>query len=499
MMPMTDQAHIEAIVSRLGELFGLSYTAAQQEILLRNLAQVAAELNRPADLISLKRWLTNDQFEAGEIDSLSRHLTIGETYFFREKVALDLFSQVIIPRLLSATAAGAGTIAIWSAGCSTGEEPYSLAILLREMLSDQQLKNVSIVATDLNREALDKARQAIYTSWSFRETRPEVKQKYFKQVDRRFQLIPEITKMVQFRQLNLAGDNLGLSAEEHQFDVIFCRNVLMYFLPDKIRTIARHFHRCLRDDGWLITSQVELNDDYFAPFNRILWNKGIFYQKSGFAAPLLSIGTGRAVEPRSPGLTATDSPKRQKTAEPRALKRPEEPQKRPLPKHTAPPEGDINELQRLFGEGLYDECARRCEATIHRSGFGVVVGKLLVKALSNSGKLLEAAGWAAKLVEAGRDQADSHYLQATVLLELHDDEAAAAALQKVLYIAPAHLAAKLNLGQLLLRSGKRAPAIRHFKNLLHDLDSTNDDEVVAEMGGITAGHLRQMAEMLINR
>ena len=496
---MTDRDHIAAVVERLGELFGLSFTDSQHNTLLRNLGKAAGEHKRPTDLVSLRQWLDNEQITRDEIDSLSRHLTIGETYFFREKVALDLFTQVIIPRLAANSREGGGYINIWSAGCSTGEEPYSLAILLQELLPERPHLHVSIVATDLNRDALEKARQALYTQWSFRETSPELKQKYFTPVDGRFQLNAEITRMVQFKQLNLAEEEIGIFSEERQFDVIFCRNVLMYFLPEKIRAIARGFHRCLRNDGWLITSQVELNDDYFSPFKRILWNKGIFYQKAVITVPMPGDVSMQTVGLRNQELTVDDGPKKQKMAEPRVARRSGESRKKPVSLNITSPDDRIDELQRLFHEGGYEECARRCVSVIQRDGFNEAIAGLLVKALSNSGKLREAADWAARLVEVSRDQAASHYLQATVLLELNDDEAAAAALQKVLYLAPAHLAARLNLGQLLLRSGKRAPAIRHFKNLLNDLEQTNDEEVLDEMGGITAGRLRQMTEMLLNR
>ena len=184
---------------------------------------------------------------------------MGETYFFRERRAFEILEQSLLPGLIAARRKTEKRLRFWSAGCSTGEEPYSLAILLDKLIPDLKDWNVTILATDINTGALRKAEEGIYSDWSFRDNPPWFKEHYFEKVDgNHHRLLPRIRKMVTFSYLNLSEDHYpALQNNTNAMDFIFCRNVLMYFAPGQIGLTVERFHRSLLDGGCLIVSPVE--------------------------------------------------------------------------------------------------------------------------------------------------------------------------------------------------------------------------------------------------
>ena len=211
---------------------------------------------------------------------LSSHLTIGETYFFREKPAMSLFIKMIMPEVIRKAENEKRAIKIWSAGCSSGEEPYSLAIIIKENFPELNPSDFTIMATDISPKAINKAISGIYTEWSFRETPDNIRKKYFLNNNGTWCISPDIKRLVNFTYLNLAKDSYTSQlAGAANADIIFCRNVLMYLSPGIIKTAAENFYNCLNDGGWFITSQVELNDEYFSLFDKVYFESGVFYKK----------------------------------------------------------------------------------------------------------------------------------------------------------------------------------------------------------------------------
>ncbi|MBN8969755.1 MAG: protein-glutamate O-methyltransferase CheR [Rhizobiales bacterium] len=180
-------------------------------------------------------------------------MTTNETFFFRDKIPFDHFKDSVIPDLLKARAARK-SLRIWCAAASTGQEPYSLAMILKDMSAALAGWRVEIVATDLSQEVLEKCKSGIYSQFEVQRGLPIQKLvTYFKQVGETWQINPEIRAMVSFRQLNLLNDFSSLGV----FDVIFCRNVLIYF--DQ-QTKAGIFSRLLKvnePDGYLFLGAAE--------------------------------------------------------------------------------------------------------------------------------------------------------------------------------------------------------------------------------------------------
>lgn len=202
-------------------------------------------------------------------------LTVCETFFFRQPAHFDLLRKHLLPDIRRRKGPD-DRIRAWSAGCASGEEAYSLAILF-----DQEgiLERSYILGTDISRVALDKARSAAYGLWSLRGLDDEtIVRRYFDRVGYTEVVKERIREQVIFLELNLAGR--GIQARHLQnFDIIFCRNVLIYFDPQTIERVAKRLWETLGDGGWLVTGASDPLLHKYAPFETVVTAKGAVYRK----------------------------------------------------------------------------------------------------------------------------------------------------------------------------------------------------------------------------
>ncbi|MGC2474160.1 MAG: protein-glutamate O-methyltransferase CheR [Candidatus Sulfotelmatobacter sp.] len=201
-----------------------------------------------------------------ELISLLNEITIGETCFFRSQAQLDALQQVVIPKIIEAKAQlPIRRLRIWSAGCSTGEEPYTLSMVLQEE-AQRRLKDwtVEILATDLNERSLTHAKNAIYGNYSTRHLTQYYRQKYFNPVADQLQLQASVRNSVSFSRLNLSDDARMMFMKS--LDVVFCCNVLIYFDLASKRRVIQHFYNNLLPHGYLFLGHSEslysVNDDF---------------------------------------------------------------------------------------------------------------------------------------------------------------------------------------------------------------------------------------------
>ena len=208
-------------------------------------------------------------------------MTTNETFFFRDKIPFDHFREKIMPEMLQ-TRAGRKSLRIWCAAGSTGQEPYSLAICLKEMGAALSGWRVEIVATDLSNEVLEKSRAGIYSQFEVQRGLPiQMLVKYFKQTGELWQINPDIRAMVQHRQLNLLHDFSQLG----RFDVIFCRNVLIYFDQDTKTSIFGRLARTVEPDGFLVLGAAETVVGLTEAFKPIADRRGLYRPEGERAAP----------------------------------------------------------------------------------------------------------------------------------------------------------------------------------------------------------------------
>ena len=234
----------------LKERSGLDLSADKQYLVESRLIPLA----RKAGLVGIGELVreVKSGSDALTIDVIEA-MTTNETFFFRDKIPFDHLRQTVIPELLQARA-GRRSLRIWCAASSTGQEPYSIAMCLKENAAALAGWRVEILATDLSRGVLEKARAGIFSQFEVQRGLPiQMLVKYFTQMGELWQLNADIRAMVQHRQLNLLQDFSHLGT----FDVIFCRNVLIYFDPDTKGAIFGRLAKMLEPDGVLALGAAE--------------------------------------------------------------------------------------------------------------------------------------------------------------------------------------------------------------------------------------------------
>jgi chemotaxis protein methyltransferase CheR len=235
----------------LKERSGLMLSADKQYLVESRLLPVARKAGA-AGLSQLVQRLNGPAAERLIVEVVEAMMT-NESFFFRDKMPFEHFRQVIMPALLAARAARR-RIRIWCAAASTGQEPYSLAMALKEMGAAIEGWRIEIVATDLSTEVLEKARTGLYTQFEVQRGLPiQLLLKYFTQVGEAWQIAPDIRAMVHYRQLNLLSDFSHLG----QFDVVFCRNVLIYFDQATKSAMLDRVARNTERDGYLLLGAAE--------------------------------------------------------------------------------------------------------------------------------------------------------------------------------------------------------------------------------------------------
>ena len=433
---------------------GLHFPPERWRDVERGITAAASELGFP-DVESCARALLSAPLTQAQLEVLASHLTVGETYFFREKKSFEALEEHILPELLRARRGAERRLRIWSAGCCTGEEPYSVAMLLDRLIPDAEAWNVTILATDINPRFVRKAAEGVYGEWSFRDAPGWIRERYFKaRRDGRFELDPRIRKRVTFSHLNLAGDVYpSLPSNTNAMDVILCRNVLMYFTAERARQVAANFHRSLVGGGWLIVSPTETSNALFSPFSAVQFPGAVLYCKAGGAAPRLA-----AIEYQPPA--------------PQILFAPE----------PVAPQAELPEEAVAVESGAAAPRAPDAAGELARSA----------RVCANEGRLGEASEWCEKAIAADKMNPAHYYLLATVRHEQGQLDAAAQSLTRALYLDAEFALAHFALGNLRLSQGRRREAERHFANALALLRARAQDEVLPESDGLTAGRLAEI-------
>jgi len=246
----------------LKERSGLDLSAEKQYLVEGRLVPLARKAGVPGIPELVQKMKAGAEALTAEVVEA---MTTNETFFFRDKVPFDHFRQSIMPEMMKARATRK-SIRIWCAAGSTGQEPYSLAMCIKEMASQLAGFRVDIVATDISQEVLEKSKAGLYSQFEVQRGLPiQLLVKYFKQNGEFWQVNPDIRAMVQHKQLNLLHDFSQLGT----FDIIFCRNVLIYFDQETKINIFNRLCKAMEPDGFLVLGAAETVvglTDAFKPF-----------------------------------------------------------------------------------------------------------------------------------------------------------------------------------------------------------------------------------------
>jgi chemotaxis protein methyltransferase CheR len=418
---------------------GLIFSAARRPDLERGL-RAAMERMRAPDPES---YLARLEAEAQPLDDLVADITVGETYFFREPEQFAVIRETILPDVTARRAAG--PLRIWSAGCATGEEPYSVAILLRELGHQGE---AHILGTDISRAALGRARRGQYTRWSFRGVPADRVAPYFAQRGNEFALDPAIRAGVDFGYLNLAEDAYpSLATGAWGMDLILCRNVLIYLDAASVARVARRLLDSLAEGGWLLLGASDPLLGHLVPCEVVVTRAGLAYRRAGEG--------GRA-------QTTVERGQEEGT------RRAEQGQDEDTPGQPLAPE-------------VAQDTAREAA--------------MLVRALANRGDLGAAGRACVAALERHRMAAELAYLHAVLLAEGGRPAESAEAARRAIYLDRHLVVAHVTLGTALNRLGDAAAARRSFRNAAELLTAMPADAPVPASDGEPAARLAEMVRL----
>lgn len=515
---------VQLVGDRVGlKISGQQLMALQRYVESRIKALRLSSINDYCNLLqtvsSEQTYWQPDRLGVQEWKQLIGQLTVGESYFFRDSKQIELLKTRIFPELIQrkrqSAIATPPTLRLWSAGCSTGEEVYSLAIVLQEMIPDWHNWDIQVIGTDVNAIAIEKAQAGLYPDWSFRHTQPGVHPKYLSHAAKGWQVSRALQQITRFHTLNLVSDGVPNPQFDLQtIDFIICRNVFIYFHPDAIAQVLQKFYAVLNPLGYLMTGHTELQGIKTQPFQVCCFPESILYQRplheparkthqndlianastsapravrhksSATVTPLsasepLSAAQSLSYSERS-ALSAIASLKRQTgrvQAEHRHPPR-TEPQSRPNRPATSPLTHSAGAAAQHSSQSAYQ---------IHLDE---------AEAYANSGQYAEALSACQQALQLQPFRIEPLYLLAHLAEENGDTEQAKMLLKKIIYLDPNAVAAYLELAMIYRRQGdiKRAT-----KQLHHAFTLLNQMPETAEMPGYryaTVADARQYLQQL---
>lgn len=470
----------DALLAQLSDLLesqmGLHFPRERWRDMERGIASASRESGY-AETEAFIRWLLSAPLTRPRIEELASHLTVGETYFLRERESLDILEQQLLPELLRTRFVSERCLRIWSAGCCTGEEPYSIAMMVDRLIPDSGSWNLTILATDINPHALRKAARGVYGAWSFRDTPGWLKERYFtRRQDGRFEIQPRIRRMVTFSYLNLADDAYpSLVNGTNAMDVILCRNVLMYFAQEKARSVVNKLYRSLVDGGWLITGPAESSNLQGSAFTAVGFPGAFLHRKLV------------AVRPRAAAIAYEMPWPEREGAELDA----------PAPPAPQPP---VNVARSTFAPAAVPEVggppAQQPGVAGSLQGEECNAPQRRARACADEGRLAEAIEWCEQAIAADKLNPAHHYLLAVICQERGERDAAERALGRALYLEPEFALAHFALGNLCLGAGRQREARRHFANALTVLHAYAAEALLPESDGLSAGRLAEIIAAL---
>ncbi|BFM39125.1 CheR family methyltransferase [Synechocystis sp. LKSZ1] len=274
---MISEALLENYITIIAQKTGIKIRDQDQELLKQKLNYrcKALGLNASAYYDLLTSSTTNKTQQ--EWQALAALITTGESYFFRDQGQLQVLRENILPAIIEHQKASS-KITILSAGCSTGEEVYTLAILLRELLPDPARWSIQLIGVDINPQAIEKAQQGQYSEWSFRGVSPQLKAQYFDRNQEGWQVIEPIRAMANFYCHNLLQGPLP-SLLPQSVNLILCRNVFIYFDVPSIAVVLEQFVSLLQPGGYLVTGHTELQEQRLDSLTVLSFAESIVYQR----------------------------------------------------------------------------------------------------------------------------------------------------------------------------------------------------------------------------
>ncbi len=413
-----------------------------------------------------------------EIRELFDLVTIGETYFFRNRAQFDVLMRFVLPEMIQRkTDSEDRSIRAWSAGCSRGDEAYSIAIAIMEVFPSIEELKISILGTDINRKSLACSQEAIYGEKDVGHLPKEYLEKYFKRQGSAYHLRDDVKKLVKFEYHNLARDPC-LYEEMQNVDILFCRNVIIYFDPETTQRVIENFYNCLAWDGYLFLGHTETLWQITNRFERVEFPQTFIYKKRLGPVQEDAMKPFMAVpEIDIENFTSSAAPVEAFQAEGKDRAWWPTPTGQPEPflyNPTEQPEDPTQRVEMPPETVVFSSPAR----TAGQDKDYILAGLSEATLLANEARYKEAADILGKIVKEDNLSMEAYYLLGVLSYKSGDLKEAEAQFRKVIYVAPDSILAYFNLGNMYLYQKKLREAAREFKNAIRLLEKRPKDEQV---------------------
>ncbi|MFH1413263.1 MAG: CheR family methyltransferase [Candidatus Omnitrophota bacterium] len=419
-----------------------------------------------------------------EISKLLSLITIGETYFFRNSHHIETLKNYVLPEIFQRKAYSVDkSIRIWSAGCSRGDEPYTIAILIMEAIPEYKNWEISILGTDVNRDALIDAKEAVYSDSHIRSLPQGYIGKYFDKKGTNYILNDDVKSLVSFEYHNLARDPFT-QERMLNLDTIFCRNVTIYFDLDTTKRVIDNFYNSLSQNGYLFIGHSEtlwqINDKFeTVEFpNTFVYKKVPYNIKEDSRRPFIGLPEINFEDiPSLQGLVLEKEDFLQKEGEAKD----EEVLPEVIKERTC---ADINlnplyvESIKLFVQKKYEEALGLIDKILDQNREHVHAHFTKATILANQAKYNEAAGVLKKIIEVDNLYIEAYYLLGVLSYRTGDLKEAERQFRKVLYCDPKVTLAYFNLGNIYSYQRQFNRAIKEYNNVLKLLEKRSEQEQI---------------------
>jgi chemotaxis protein methyltransferase CheR len=448
-----------------------------------------------------------------EWERLINQITTGESYFWRDHGQMKVLSEHLLPELINAKRAAVRqghsaqlSLRLWSAGCSTGEETYTLAILLQELLPDLPQWQILILGTDLNPLAISRAKQGIYKQWSFRQTPTDFRARYFQTIDNAWQVKPKIRSMPTFRTGNLLQDPFPtLASNCFDIDLILCRNVFIYFPAEIITNILEKFSQTLSPEGYLVCGHSELQAQDLSQFQVLSFPESMVYQRSKQRQPNSAAHQGmlrQSIMPTAPELRSLKNVVSHDPKSRLVIMLPLPPQSQ-MARIGRAPEVELattmQVMQAALQQGNYADVIRSAQSLLDKDSQNLEAHLLLAQAYANQGQHVQAVASCQTALQFNAEAFQPLYLLAQIAEEQGDLKQAKILLKKIIYLHPEAVTAYLDLGIIYSHEQKKQQADKMLRSAQLLLQPLEPDTQLEYRGQVTVKMLRQYLEQLLQR
>jgi len=422
-------------------------------------------------------YLTENMEKRQELQKLLQFLTVGETFFFRYHAHFSALMKAVLPEILTT----GGKIRLWSAGCSTGEEPYSMAMAVMEAVPDWRNRDIKILATDINNRSLMRAREGVYNTWKIRVTEKRYIDRYFNRIGESYVVNDEVKSLVDFAYLNLQTAHTSphpMLADG--FDAIFCRNVMIYFTTATTRKVVEGFAGALKHGGYLFLGHSETLANISVRFERHLLDGGFYYRKKVLTQPVADKPVPQLPQVSKPSTTAV-TPHQVSVVKP--VEKPATAAK------TATPAESLESLYERAVSHMEAESFPEADRLFRQvqemapAHTGAMIGIALIYA--NTGMFREALDGCNRALQIDDLLPEAYFLRGLIYEMIDQEKDSFQEYRKAILLKMDFIMPHYQLGKLYFRTGQQKDGARELKNSMKLLEKVRRESIIPFSGGLS--------------